>query len=371
MRTLWVVIHNEATQLWRDVWYCLLMTVGAIGTLLILAYALSTDVEGVRTLVVDMSRTADSRRLIQTLRNEPFFRVEQVEERAVAEREIQAGRAKIAVIIPPDYRRRLQQWESAPIQAIVDGAEPGIATSASLYLNNIFGLPGQQTASGGGLSAGANLPPIILKSRLAFNPQSRTIVSVFPGLIAIVLSVTSVGAAGALAREKERGNFEILICTPLGRLPLLLGRVIPYVIIGLLDIILFIGIGLVAFDLPFKGNAGLFLVAGILYIFATAGAGIFIAQFLQTQYSAAIATFMLFGIAPTYLSDIFFPTQTMPAWLQWQSEGMPATHFNFIARQILLKGAGWESVRPAMLILLGMGLLMNTLAYLFFEKRLK
>lgn len=371
MRALWVVVHNEITQLVRDVWYFLLMTLGATGTLLILAYTLSTDVEGVRTLVVDMSRTAESRGLIQTLRNEPFFQVRQIEDRAVAEREIQAGRAKIAVIIPPDYSQRLHQRQAIQIQAIVDGSEPGIATAANMYLNAISGAVAQKITRRNQNSGGVIPLSIDLKSRVAFNPQSKTIVSVFPGLIAIVLSVTSVGAAGALARERERGNFEMLICTPLGRLPLLLGRVIPYVIIGLLNIGLFIGIGMAAFRLPFEGDACLLILAGILYIFATAGAGIFMAQFLQTQYSAAIATFMLFGIAPTYLSDIFFPTQTMPVWLQWQSAGMPATHFNFIVRQVLLKGAGWESVWPGMLILLAMGLVMNTLAYLCFEKRLK
>jgi ABC-2 type transport system permease protein len=371
MNALWVVIHNEITQLLRDTWYFLLMTVGAIGTLLILAYTLSTDVEAIKTLVVDMNRTVDSRQFIQTLRNEPFFEVVQVDDRAAAELEIQAGHAKIAVIIPPDYSRRIQRRETVQIQAIIDGAEPGIATTATMYLNGISGQMAQMAARQIQGSGEAAQWGVDLKSRIEFNPRARTIVSVFPGLIAIVLSVTAVGAAGALAREKERGNFEMLICTPLGRLPLLLGRVIPYVVIGLLDIALFIWIGMAAFNIPLKGNAGLFLIAGILYIFATAGAGVLIAQFLQTQYSAAIVTFMLFGIAPTYLSDIFFPTLPMPVWLQWQSLAMPATHFNFITRQIFLKGSGWESIWPSVVTLLVIGLLMSTLAYLCFEKRLK
>jgi ABC-2 type transport system permease protein len=196
------------------------------------------------------------------------------------------------------------------------------------------------------------------------------IISVMPGLMSIVLSIAAVGAASAFARERERGHFELLITTPLGRWPLLLGRIFPYLFIGLIDIGVFTVIGFLAFDVPLHGELSLFVLLSLIFIFATVSAGVFIAQFLPTQHAAMLVTFMLFGIAPTYLADIFFPVASMPAWLQQQSALIPATHFTIIARGIFLKGAGWLTLWPNALVLLGIGLVMSVLAYLRFQKKL-
>jgi ABC-2 type transport system permease protein len=191
-----------------------------------------------------------------------------------------------------------------------------------------------------------------------------------PGMMGIVLTVSAVGAASAVGRERERGSFEMLICTPLGRWPLLLGRIFPYLLIGIFNVAVFAVIGYLAFDVPARGSLGLFILMSAIYLFAITSAGVFIAQFLRTQHAAAIVTFMLFGIAPSYLSDIFFPVATMPAWLQMESALIPATHFTAIARGIFLKGVGLNVLWPNALTLLATGLVMSGLAYLRFQKKL-
>jgi ABC-2 type transport system permease protein len=162
----------------------------------------------------------------------------------------------------------------------------------------------------------------------------------------------------------------VVASTPLGRWPLLLGRVFPYVLVGLLDIGIFTAIARLAFGVPLRGGLGLFVILGCVYIFATASSGVFIAQFSRSQHGAAIITFELFGIAPTYLSNIFFPVASMPLWLQWLSASLPATHFTAIARGIFLKGIGWEILWPNVLALLAIGALTSALAYARFRKKL-
>jgi ABC-2 type transport system permease protein len=371
MNAFLAVTRNEITQLYRDVWYLLLMTVGGMVTLIILVYTLSTDIEGVTTLVVDLDKNHYSRQLVQALANDEFFALEMVTGRDEAEQRLQEGSAKVVIVIPTNYNRRINRGETVRVQAIIDGSEPGVAELACNHILAIANNLSLQLMIEEMARRGVPIPTSLdFRPRVRYNADLKTIVSVVPGLMAMVLIVPAVGASSAFARERERGNFELVISTPLGRWPLLLGRVFPYVLIGLFDIGIFTAIGRFIFGVPLRGNLALFVLSGSIYIFATASSGVFIAQFLHTQHTAAIATFMLFGITPMYLSDIFFPVSSMPAWLQWQSALLPATHFTTIARGIFLKGVGWDIFWPNVLMMLTPGVVMSVLAYLRFQKKL-
>ncbi|MBN1221035.1 MAG: ABC transporter permease [Anaerolineae bacterium] len=371
MRAFWAVVRNEMVQLYRDGWYLFLLTFGATVSLTIMAYTLSTDIEGVTTQIVDLDGSRESRQFIQTVMNDDFFTVTLVATYAQAEQDLRQGLTKAVIIIPADYSQKLLRRETAPVQVLIDGSEPSVA---ELTRNHVYALANHhayqvviQAAAQQGrpLSASHKFQP-----RIRYNADLRTIASVMPGLMGVVLSVSAVGAASAFARERERGNFEQLIVTPLGRWPQLLGRMFPYLLIGLLDVSIFAAIGYFAFDVPARGSLGLFVAFSSVYIFAIASTGVFIAQFLHTQHAAMITTFVLFGIVPSYISDIFFPVSSMPAWLQQQSALLPATHFTAIARGIFLKGVGWEVLWPPVMTLLAVGTAMNALAYLRFQKKL-
>jgi ABC-2 type transport system permease protein len=377
VRAFLAVVRNEITQILRDKVYLLLLTVGGVSTLVTLAYTLSTDVENVRTLVVNLDAGQYSRRLVQALANDRFFDLEMVSQREEAERRLRDGPARAAVIIPADYSRCIDRGEAVRVQVFIDGSEPGVAVLAESHLSAIVGSASRQLAMEvverqgiATLDVPGSRPRVVLNARVRYNADLKTVFGVVPGLMGIVLIVPAVGASAAFARERERGSFEVVASTPLGRWPLLLGRVFPYVLVGLFDIGVFTAIARFAFGVPLRGGLGLFVVLGCVYVFATASSGIFIAQFSRSQHGAAIITFELFGIAPTYLSDIFFPVASMPLWLQWLSASLPATHFTAIARGIFLKGVGWEALWPNVLALLGMGALMSGLAYARFRKRL-
>jgi ABC-2 type transport system permease protein len=371
MRAFWAVTRNEMRQLYRDMWQLFLLTIGGVASLIIMAYTMSTDIEGVSTLLVDLDRSRESRQFIQVVNNDRFFALDFAADRAEAERRLQAGLVKAVIIIPADYGRRLSRGEATQTQVLLDGSEPGVAELARSHVSALASNLSHTLVVQAMTRQGQ--PPVALawlEPRVRYNPSLKTIVSVMPGMMGIVLTVSAVGAAAAFARERERGSFEMLICTPLGRWPLLLGRIFPYLLIGIFNVAVFAVIGYLAFDVPARGSLGLFIVMSAIYLFAITSTGVFIAQFLRTQHAAAIVTFMLFGIAPSYLSDIFFPVATMPAWLQMESVLMPATHFTAIARGIFLKGVGWEVLWPNALTLLTTGMVMSGLAYLRFQKKL-
>jgi ABC-2 type transport system permease protein len=371
MRAFWAVARNEMVQLYRDGWYLFLLTVGATASLAIMAYTLSTDIKGVPTLVLDLDQSRQSRQFTQAGLNDEFFTLDFITEPDEVERSLQQGLAKAVIVIPAGYSQDLQRGETAQIQALIDGSEPSVAELTRNHIEALANNLSQQVIIQEMVRQGIPVPlPRALHPRVRYNADLRTIVSIMPGLMSVVLSVSAVGAASAFARERERGNFEQLICTPLGRWPLLLGRMFPYLLIGLFDVSIFVAIGYFAFDVPTRGSLGLFVAFSSVYIFAIASTGVFIAQFLHTQHAAMITTFVLFGIVPSYISDIFFPVSSMPTWLQQQSALLPATHFTTIARGIFLKGVGWEVLWPHVLTLFAMGTVMSMLAYVRFQKKL-
>ena len=371
MSAFWAIVRNEMVQLYRDQWYLFLLTVGALTSLIIMAFTLSADIENVATVIVDLDHSWESRRFAQTVLNDDFFAVDFAPDRPYAEHQLQEGQAKVALIIPAGYSQQISRGETAQIQALIDGSIPNIAELARNHLSVLTSHHAQVLVEQALARQGRPIiVPLTFQPRIRYNPQLKTIASVMPGLMSVVLAVAAVGAAAAFGRERERGTLEMLICSPLGRWPLLLGRVIPYLLLGLFDVAVFALLGYFAFQVPMRGSLPLFILLSAAYLFAITSTGVFIAQFLNTQHAAMMVTFMLFGISPSYLSDIFFPVFTMPAWLQQQSAMMPATHFTVIARSIFLKGVGWEALESNTLALLATGGLMSLLAYLRFQKKL-
>jgi ABC-2 type transport system permease protein len=372
VRAFLAVVRNEITQILRDKVYLLLLTVGGVSTLVTLAYTLSTDIEDVRTLVVNLDSGQHGRQFVRALSNDRLFDLEMVDRRGEAERRLHEGSTRVVVVIPADYGSRIDRGEEARVQVLIDGSEPGVAMLVESHVLAIAGSASHQLVTEVVERRGVVgfHQRVEYNARVRYNADLKTVIGVVPGLMGIVLIVPAVGASAAFARERERGSFEVVASTPLGRWPLLLGRVFPYVLVGLVNIGIFTAIARLVFDVPLRGGLGLFVILGCVYIFATASSGVFIAQFSRSQHGAAIITFELFGIAPTYLSDIFFPVASMPVWLQRLSASLPATHFTAIARGIFLKGVGWEVLWPNVMALLAMGSLTSVLAYMRFRKKL-
>jgi ABC-2 type transport system permease protein len=376
VRAFLAVARNEITQILRDKVYLLLMSIGPMISLVTFAYTLSTNIEGVRTLIVSRDTGRHSRQFVRALANDRFFDLEMVARREEAEQRLREGLARVVVVIPGDYSQHIDRGETAQVQVIIDGSEPGVAMLARNHVVAAASSVSQQLVMDAARQSApldrqsvAAISGLGFRPRVRYNADLKTVIGVLPALMYAGLTVPAVGASAAFARERERGSFEVVASTPLGRWPLLLGRVFPYILIGLFDIGVFTAIARFVFGLPQRGGLALLVTLGGVYIFSTASIGIFIAQFLRTQHGAVIVLFELLGIMPMYLSDVFFPVVSMPAWLQGLSALLPVTHFNVIARGIFLKGVGWQVLWPNALAMLAMGIVMSVLAYARFQKK--
>jgi ABC-2 type transport system permease protein len=357
----WAIAAKELTQMSRDR-MTLAMIVGIpLLQMLIFGYGINNDVRHVRAAVVDLARTQASRDLVQDVASSQVLdfvaRPAGVEQMRHL---IETGEVRAGLYIPADFERRRLESDRAVVQVIVDGTRPGVDVAV-------------RAISEAPLPVRAGLPlrrvPAV-EVLTEFNPERRTAVQVVPGLIGVILSMTMViFTAIALVRERERGNLELLITTPVRPVELMLGKLAPYVLVGLIQTTIVLLVGVLAFDVPVNGSiAQLYLGAG-LFIAATLGLGLAISTVATTQFQAMQMGF--FTLLPSILlSGFAFPFEGMPRVVQLLAQALPLTHFVEILRGVILRGA---DLRALWLPVLKLSLFLAasvTLAAARFRKRL-
>ena len=343
---LWPMVRKEFIQLRRDPGTLgMILGIPAM-QLLLFGFAVRTEVRHLATVVLDESRTPESRLLIETItQTQNFDIIGLVADRAAIERAIGGGRARAALVIPPDFSRQLKRGEPGSAQIIVDAANP-LASSAAIggaaLVANV--LPSRLGA--GPVATG---PPIDLRVRPWYNPAGESSTFVIPGLVAVMLMMTFlVVMAGAIVREREVGTLEQLVVTPISKSALLLGKVIPFVIIAYLQMTNVLVLGRVVFQVPVRGSLVLLYALAGLFILAVLGIGLMISTFAKSQASAQQLALGL--VMPSILlSGFIFPREAMPVIAQWLGGLLPITYFLEIVRGILLKGTGMDELwRPTL-----------------------
>lgn len=372
MRQLWAVMRKEFLHMERDVWATAILTVGAAILLVLLAYTFSAEVKDLPVAVLDWDKSALSRSYLERFQNEKLFELRyHVESYEEVERMVKRGKAKAALVILPDFGESIQasrRGQAAEVQLIVDGTEPNTAyrllgTAEALSANFSADLLQQNGLINISL-------PLVLRVRARYDPDLRAVNTMLPGLMAVILGMPAMSLAASLTREKEQSTLEGMLATPIRRYQLLLGKLVPYVGVGLLDVILFSAIGIFGFSVPFRGRvADLFLLSG-LFLLANLGIGLLVSALVSTQRAAIIITFNIFVLPPFIQSGLLFPIYSMPPELQVQASLIPATHYIAIARGLFLKGVGVEVLWPHALYLLAFGLVLNALAIRLFQNKL-
>jgi ABC-2 type transport system permease protein len=273
---------------------------------------------------------------------------------------MRAGEISIGIVIPRDFERRLQGGTRAAVQILVDGSEPSLeGVAAALAFQPLQARHG----------AGGNPSPRV-EIRTLYNPDKRTAVQIVPALIGVILSMTMVlFTAGAIVRERERGNLELLIATPVGRLDLLGGKLLPYVGIGLIQTTLILLVGRLLFRVPIVGSLLELYAACLLFIAATLALGLFVSTLAQTQFQAFQLAFVTM-LPSILLSGFMFPFEGMPKVAQWLAQLLPLTHFNVLVRGIVLRGASIGEMLPQVAKLAAFFGVLMTGALLRFQKRL-
>ena len=343
------MVHKELLQVFRDPRLARMVIAAPIVQLLVFGYAVSTDVRRVSTFVVDQDHTAASRDLIRTFFASGYFRLVGSSDRSGDLVEtLDHGRAIAGLEIPRGFARDLAQAR-ARVQLLFDGTNSNTATVASGYASRI--VQAYALAHGGPLRA----PPIELRERAWFNPALKSSDYNVPAVMGQIMLLLSLMLTSlAVVREREMGTLEQLMVSPLRPAELIIGKTVPFALIGLADIILITVVAVLWFHVPFEGNFLLLVVAGVLFLLSALGLGLLISTVSNTQQEAVMTSFLL--IMPLILlSGFMFPVSSMPVAFQWLTLLNPLRHFLEIVRAIFLKGAGLDALWPQFLALLVMG----------------
>lgn len=339
------MVRKEFIQMRRDR-LTLGMMVGLPALqLLLFGYAIRTEVKILPAAVVDESRTAESRALIQVLENTGSFRITgEAASRQALDREIERGDARAGIVIPPDYARRLRRRDGAQVQVVVDAADP-LASQSAMSAAALAG------AAYGSALAGGVRPPLEVRVRPRYNPGLRSEAYIVPGIIGVLLSITMlVITSMAVVRERERGTLEQLIVTPLGKGALMLGKVLPFVLVGYVQMTVILVLGRLVFDVPIRGSVPLLYLIVASFIMANLGIGLFISTLARSQAQAMQMAFFVM-LPNILLSGFMFPREAMPVLAQWIGLALPLTYFLEILRGILLKDVGLTVLWPETLVL--------------------
>ncbi len=317
---------------------------------IIFGYAINTQIENIPTVVWDLDGRTPALELVETFANTRRFTIkEKVYDRPTFDNALRSGRAQVGIIIPPDYTESLLHGEQAHIQVLIDGSDSQTATTAQSTAQ----LLGQNIsvalakAKGESLQlapardlAGRGVLPLEVRTRLLYNPDLDSSHFFVPGLVGIILQlVTLFLTSFAIVRERELGTLEQLFVTPVGRGGLLLGKLLPYAIVGFVEVLIVLTVMVYVFGVPISGSIILLLSLSMLFMVCSLAMGLFVSTVAKTQLEAMQFAFIIM-LPSILLSGFVFPRSEMPTLIYWISFGIPATYFIEILRGIVLRGAG-------------------------------
>lgn len=363
-RRLWAVVLKELRQLRRDR-VTLAMIVGIpVLQLVLFGFAINLNLRGLHAAIADQAGTAGSRALVMDMLATGVIDATHAARTPQELMELlRRGEISVGVMIPPDFERRRIDGREA-VQVLVDGSDT-VVQSAAMQLAQV---PLQQAPAAQVSAPRSGAGQISVVS--FYNPERRSAVNIVPGLIGVILTMTMVLFTGvAIVRERERGNMELLIATPISRSELMIGKVLPYAAIGLLQTTVVLALGIWLFHVPIRGSLLDVYLASVLLILANLTLGLLISTKAQSQFQAMQMTFFVF-LPSILLSGFMFPFAGMPTVIQWLAEFLPLTHFLRLIRGVMLRGASLGDLWPEVLALLAFTAVMMAAAILRFRKRL-
>jgi len=367
------IIAKEFIHLKRD-WLALVLALAVpVAMLFIFGWAINTDVKHVPTAVFDQSGSVEARQFLEAMENSQYFATRYwTRSHAELTRLIDRGSAKVGVVIPPDFARRLAR-QAAEVQVIVDASDPQVATSA---INAASSLGAQRsleiitkTLEGTTLGRRTGVP-FDVRVRAWYNPDLVSAIFIVPGLIGALLMQTTITAmAVSVVREREKGTLEALIVSPIRRWELLLGKIIPNLLVAYGQMTMALIVAHFVFDVPIRGSLPLLYGLALVFMMGTLGIGIFVSAAARTVPQAMQMAFLTF-LPSIYLSGLLFPIEGMPTGAQYLASIIPLTYFLRIVRGIILKGIGFGDLWPSLLPLLVFGVVIFSLAVIKFRKQL-
>ena len=364
MRTVLALVKKEFRQVFRDRIMLRVIFVMPIIQLLVLGYAVDTDVKNIYTAVYDYDRSQLSREFARSLSAGGYFITDSPDIPLLKlDRGFTENRYNAALVIPKDFSRRIEQQRPSEVALIVDGANANSAGNAIGYASLIAE---QFSRRATGLS-----PPISIRQKLLYNPEAESVYFMVPGIVAVLLTMITVMLTSmAIVREKEMGTLEQLMVTPITTPAFILGKTIPFAILGFVEMSLALAMGIFWFHIPFAGSWALLYGLSLVFLFTTLGVGMFISTISGTQQQAMFFAWF-FSIFAIMTSGFFAPIENMPPVVQYITYLNPLRYFMRIVRGIMMKGSGIEALYREIMSLVVFSGVVFTGAWLRFSKRHK
>ncbi|MFO1227431.1 ABC transporter permease [Roseateles sp.] len=347
----WAIALKEVQQMLRDR-LTFAMAVGVpVMQLILFGYAINTDPKGLPTAVVAADSGPLTRSLVSTLQTSGYFRVVAtgLDERAGDEM-LQRGEAQFLIVVPPDFETRLVRGERPALLVAVDATDPSASSNAMAALGQLGQTALTRELTGPLASLRGKPAPFEIRIQRRYNPEGLSRYNIVPGLVGTILTMTMVMLTSlAMTRERERGTMENLLATPVRPFEVMVGKILPYVVLGYVQLGVILGAAFVLFEVPMVGSVSLLLACIGLFMVANLGVGFTFSTLARNQLQALQLTFFFF-LPSMLLSGFMFPFRGMPEWAQHIGEVLPLTHFLRIVRGIMLKGAEapelWGEVWP-------------------------
>lgn len=368
------IIKKEFYQIRQDKRMMMMSVVAPIMQILLLGYAATTDIKYSNLVVCDLDKTAESRAFVKEFTNSSYF----VEKYAVdlsedVDHYIEHAKASIALVIPHDFGNMILTRRSAQIQVILDGSDANSASILLGYATQIVSSYSQKVlATYSVIQPGMKVGRVLPEPRVWFNPDLKSSNYMVPGVVALVLMIITMTLTSlGIVKEKEIGTLEQLLVTPIKPYQLILGKLIPFTIIGFSDVLVVLAIAHYWFEVPLAGSLPLLFALSGLFILTTLGLGLFISTIAKSQQQAMLIAQFFFFMPFTFLSGFTFPIANMPVVIQYLTYVIPLRYFLEIVRGIFLKGAGIRELWPQALALFLIGVSVLTLSVLRFRRRLE
>lgn len=376
MKTVLKIVRKEFLQFKRDPRMFAIILVAPVVQLILLGYAATLDVDSVRTMIFDQDKSQTSRNLIERFESSGFFSVDYY---AANYNEVTSyldnGKVMMVLIIPKNFERNIERKETSSIQAIYDGSDGNTASIALGYTSQIAASFSQKIILNSMERSGKKIIPsgkVTSEVRVWYNPTLKTRNFMVPGIVGLLLSIiTLLLTSLAIVKEKEIGTLEQLIVTPIKPYQLILGKLIPFIILGFAAVVIVLTAMRIVFSIEVRGSTFFLFISSFLYILSTLGLGLFVSTLVKTQQQAMMIA--IFGILMpmVYLSGFAFPIENMPKLIQYISYLIPLRYFINIIRGVILKGIGLHELWSDAMILFLMGILILYLSSRRFQKRLE
>lgn len=375
MKAIIHFIKKEFLQFRRDPKMFGIILIAPVVQLIFLGYAANLDIDKIKLLVFDQDKTYTSRQLVNSLiSSEYFVLVEYADNYNELTHNLDYGKAVVALVIPDDFEKNIYRKQTAKLQSIFDASDGNTASIGAGYLQQIILQFAQNISIEILQKSGMKISPvgnISAEVRIWYNPTLKTRNYMVPGIVGLLLSiVTLLLTSLAIVKEKEVGTMEQLIVTPLKSYQIIIGKLVPFIILGFIAVVIVLSAMRLVFDIPVKGSLLFLFISAFFYILSTLGLGLYVSTISKTQQQAMMIAVFLVMMPMVFLSGFAFPIENMPKIIQYISYIIPLKYFINIIRGVISKGLGFNELWLNALILLIMGLFILTLSSIRFRKRL-